>query len=103
MVLVGGDRGELGVGDGDLRVGGREFQVLHVLLGAVVAAREREDQGFVALQLAELAGGFGVVGELVVGKGGAGDDVGAHSGRTSVVVFRGKRRTFGDPVELGAE
>jgi hypothetical protein len=35
--------------------------MLLVLLGAVEAARQREDQGIVALKLAQLAGDFGVV------------------------------------------
>ena len=53
--------------------------MLLVLLRAVVAAREREDQGVVALQLAELARHFRVIGQLVVGNDAAGNDVRAHS------------------------
>ena len=56
VMLVGRDRGDLRVGDGDLRIERGELEVLLVLLRAVVAAREREDQGIVALQLAELSG-----------------------------------------------
>jgi hypothetical protein len=56
-VVVGRDRGDLRVGHRDLRVERGELQVLLVLLRAVVAAREREDQRVVALQLAELARG----------------------------------------------
>ena len=52
--------------------------MLLVLLRAVVAAREREDEGVVALQLAEPARDILVIGQLVVGEGGAGNDVGAH-------------------------
>ena len=55
VVLVGRDRGDLGVGDGDLRIERGELEVLLVLLRAVVAAREREDHRIVALQLAERA------------------------------------------------
>ena len=55
VVLVGRDRGHLGVRHGDLRIERRELEVLLVLLRAVVAAREREDQRVVALQLAERA------------------------------------------------
>jgi hypothetical protein len=58
VVLVGRDRRHLGVGDGDLRIERGEFEMLLVLLRAVVAARQREDQRIVALQLAELAGVF---------------------------------------------
>jgi hypothetical protein len=38
VVVVGGDRGDLSVFHGDLRVERGEFQMLLVLLGAVVAA-----------------------------------------------------------------
>ena len=55
---VGRDRDDLRVGHRDLRVESGELQVLLVLLRAVVAAREREDQGIVALQLAEPSGTF---------------------------------------------
>ena len=55
VMVVGRDRGDLGVGDGDLRVERRELEVLLVLLGAVVAAGERQDQRVVALDLAEPA------------------------------------------------
>src|SRR3954470_5863236 len=48
VVLGGGDRGDPGVGHVDLRVVRREIEVLLVLLRAVVAAREREDQRIVA-------------------------------------------------------
>ena len=54
VVVVRRDRGDLRVGDRDLRVERGELQVLLVLLRAVVAAREREDQRVLALQLAEL-------------------------------------------------
>src|ERR1700722_5932271 len=42
MVIVGGDRGDLSVRHCDLRVERSEFQVLLVLLGAIVAARQRK-------------------------------------------------------------
>ena len=54
-MLVGRDRRHLGVGDGDFRIEGGQFEVLLVLLRAVVAARESEDQRIVALQLTEPA------------------------------------------------
>ena len=54
-MVVGGDRDDLGVRHGDLRIERGELQMLLVLLWTVVAAREREDQRIVALQLAELA------------------------------------------------
>jgi hypothetical protein len=39
----GGNRGDLGVRHCDLRVERGEFQMLQVLIGAIVAARKRED------------------------------------------------------------
>ena len=78
VVVVGRDRGDLGVRHGDLRVERGELQMLLVLLRAVVAAREREDQRVVALQLAEPAWRARVIGQLVVGKGASGRDVSAH-------------------------
>ena len=62
VVLVGGDRDDLGIGHGDLRIEGSQLEVLVVLLGAVVPAGQREDQRIVALQLAEPAGHVGVIG-----------------------------------------
>jgi hypothetical protein len=52
------DGGDLGVGDGDLGIERGQLEVLLVLFGAVVAAREGEDEGVVALQLAEPAHGI---------------------------------------------
>ena len=75
---VGRDRGDLRVGDCDLGVVGGELEVLLVLLWAVVPAREREDQGVLALDLAELSSNALVIGQLVVGEGAAGGDVAAH-------------------------
>ena len=75
----------LRVGHRDLGVVGGELEVLLVLLGAVVAAREREDQGVVALDLAELSRNVLVIGQLVVGEGAAGDDVAAHDLLLSMV------------------
>ncbi|MFZ0639252.1 MAG: hypothetical protein WA020_16320 [Candidatus Acidiferrales bacterium] len=42
MVIVGGDRGDLSVRHRDLRVERSEFQMLLVLLWAIVAARKRK-------------------------------------------------------------
>jgi hypothetical protein len=49
VVVVRRDRGDLRVGDRYLRIERGELQMLLVLLRAVVAAREREDQRVVAL------------------------------------------------------
>ena len=56
-----------------------------MLLRAVVPTREREDQGVVALDLAELMSDALVIGQLVVGEGAAGGDVAAHDLLLSLV------------------
>ena len=58
-------------------------QVLPVLLGAEVAARQREHERVTALQLAERPDGAGVVGQGVVREDAAGDDVGTHGATAS--------------------
>jgi len=68
MMIVGGDGCYLSVRHGDLRVERRQFPMLLVLLGAVVSARERENQWISALQLAELARLARMVGQFVVGE-----------------------------------
>jgi hypothetical protein len=75
VVGVGRDRDDPGVGHGDLRIGGRELEVLLVLLRAEVTARERQDQGIVALQIAEAPRHALLVGQLVVRERAAGHDV----------------------------
>src|SRR5271166_3591738 len=77
-MVVGGDSGDLGVGHRDLRVVGRQLEVLLVLFGAVVAARQGEDQRIAALKLAELAHRTGVVRESVIRKDAARSDVRTH-------------------------
>ena len=78
VALVGGDRDDLRVGHRDLRLERRQLEVLLVLLRAVVAAGQREDQRVAALQLAERADDAGVVRERVVGEDATGNDVGTH-------------------------
>jgi hypothetical protein len=78
VVVVGGDRGDLGVRHRDLRVERSELQMLLVLLRAIVAACEREDQRVVALEFTELALFVRVIGQLVVGENASGHDVRAH-------------------------
>jgi hypothetical protein len=50
--VVGRDRHDLGVGDGDLRVVSGQLEMLLMLLWAEMAAREDEDHRIDALQLA---------------------------------------------------
>src|SRR5215213_1343327 len=80
VMLVGRDRRDLGVRHGDLGIEGRELEVLLVLLWAVVTASEREDEGVVALKLAEPPRDLRMIGQLVVRERAAGRDVGAHRG-----------------------
>src|SRR5215210_5391695 len=90
---VGGDRGHLGVGHGELGIERGELEMLLVLPRAVVAMREREDQRIVALQLAETPEGPRVIGQLVVRERAAGCDIGAHqSTSTGFVSDNGRAR-----------
>ena len=66
-----------------------------MLLGAVVAAGEGQDQGVVALNLAEPPRDVLVVGELVVGERAPRNDVGAH-GVAFRSVLRGGSWSAGD-------
>src|SRR5690348_1282003 len=79
MVVVGGDRCDLGVGYRDLRIERGKFQMLLVLFRAIVAAREREDQRVLALYLAELTLRARVIGQFVVGENGSGHNLRTHS------------------------
>ena len=49
VMLVGSDRGDPGVGHGDLRIERGELEVLLVLVQPVAAALQRPDQSIVAL------------------------------------------------------
>src|SRR5271168_363965 len=97
---VGRDRGNPRVGHCDLGVVGGELEVLLVLLGAVVPAREREDQGVLALDLAELSRNVLVIGQLVIGKGAAGGDVAAHDLLLSMVEEWRHRSLSGSTLSL---
>src|SRR5271168_550159 len=92
MVVVGADRDDLRVRDGDLRIERGELQVLLVLFWAVVAAREGEDQRILTLQLAQRALGVRVIWQLVVGKRASRHDVRAH-GRTQFAACAGTAST----------
>jgi hypothetical protein len=78
VVVVGGDGHDLSVCDSDLRVERGEFQMLLVFFWAVVAARKRQNQGIVALQLAELAQFVRVIGQFEVRKNSAGHNISTH-------------------------
>src|SRR5271169_2922006 len=78
MVIVGGDRGDLRVRHRDPRVERSEFQMLLVLLWAIVATRKRQNQRIIALQLAELARCARVIGQFVVGENASGRNIRTH-------------------------
>src|SRR4051812_18615297 len=78
MVVVSGDRSDLCISHCDLGIKRREFQMLLVFLGAVVAARERQDQWIVPLKLAKPAKFPRVIGQLVVRKNTSGRDIVTH-------------------------
>ena len=90
--VVGRDRDETAVADLHLAVELQEPFVLPPVLRTEAAAGEHQHQRIVALQLRERAVLAAVVGELVVGKDGAGDDVGRmrpHTARERFNVERG--------------
>jgi hypothetical protein len=76
--VVGADGDEAGVGDFDFAMKLNEEFGLAAVLGAETAAAEDEDHGVLSLEVRELAALRGVVGKLVVGEDGAGNDVGSH-------------------------
>jgi hypothetical protein len=75
VMVVRRDRGDLGVGDGDLAIGRGQVEVLLMLLRAEVPARECEDERIVPLDLAELSRHAVLVRQLVVRERAAGCDV----------------------------
>src|SRR5271163_4106342 len=95
MVIVGGDRGDLRVRHCDTRIERGEFQMLLVLLWAVVAARKREDQRILTLQLAELAQGARVIGQFIVGENASRHDIRTHDW-TPPVSLKSKIQTLKD-------
>ena len=82
--------------------------MLLVVLGAEVAAGEHQDHRVVPLEIAQTPPSLGVVGQLVVGKGPARNDVGAHAvlpsglqpGAVVVVAIRITRAPPVAPVRL---
>jgi hypothetical protein len=106
VVVVRRDRDDLGVRHGDLGIGGGELEVLLVLLGAVVAAREGDDEGIAALQLTQGAGDVRMVRQLVVRERAAGvmsermgalSWRGAHAAQFSRVRAAARRRCHTSP------
>jgi len=100
-MVIGGDRGDLGVGHGDLRVERGQLQMLLVLLRAVVSARKREDQWVIALQLAEPSRCARVIRQLVVGEGASGHDIRTHDATPVLVpAYLGESFRFSFVTEL---
>src|ERR1700728_3920293 len=78
MVIVGGDGSNLRVSHRDPRVESGEFQMLVMLLWAIMTAGQCEDERIFALQLAELPHRAGVIGQLVVGENPSRHNIGPH-------------------------
>jgi hypothetical protein len=76
--VVGADGDETAVANFYFAVELDEELGLAAVFGAEASAAEDEDHGLLRLQLGELAAFRGVIGELVVGKERAGDNVGSH-------------------------
>ena len=72
VMVVSRDGDDLGVGDGDLRLEGRQFQVLLMFLRTEMPPGKGEDQRIAALELAQRADRVGVIGQGVVRKDAAG-------------------------------
>src|SRR3954467_12478254 len=85
-MVVCRNRRDLRVGDRYLWVERREFQMLLVLLGAVVASSERDDHRVFTLHFAQAPHGTRMVRQFVVGECRAGDDVCSHSSSIPVRV-----------------
>ena len=67
-MIIGGDRGDLGVCHSDLRIKRGKIQMLLMFFRAVVATRKRQDQGIIALEFAKPPRCAGVIGQLIVRK-----------------------------------
>src|ERR1700686_1930536 len=84
MVIVGGDRGDLSVRHRDPRVERGEFQMLLVLLWTIVTARQRKDERIIALEFAELPQLPRLIGQFIVGKNSAKNNIRTHKCSPSV-------------------
>src|SRR5262249_37071871 len=103
--VVGANRDEPAVGNFELAMEFHEQFRLAAVLGAEASAAEDENHGMRSLQLGELAAPRGVIGKLVVGKNGAGNNVRSH-GKTSARLDARCRAKFQDlwqRLEIGAE
>ena len=78
VVVISGDRDNLGVSHSDFRIKRGKFPMLLVFLRAVMAARKRQDQGIIALEFTESARRARVIGQLIVRKNASGYKIMAH-------------------------
>jgi hypothetical protein len=85
VVVIGADRGNLGVCHSDLRIKRGKIPMLLVFFRAVVAARKRQDQGIIALEFAESARCTRVIGQLIVWKNVSGYELIGHDWTLSKV------------------
>jgi hypothetical protein len=76
--VVGADGDDAAVGDFEFAMELDEEFGLAAVFGAEASAAQDEDHGMWALEVGKFAVFGGVVGEVVVGEGGAGNDVGSH-------------------------
>jgi len=87
--VVGADGDEAAIGDFEFAMELHEEFGLAAIFGAEASAAEDQNHGMRALEVGEFAVLGGVVGKVVVGKCGAGNDVGSH-GNTSGNWMRGE-------------
>jgi hypothetical protein len=76
--VVGADRDELAITNFDFTMELNQPLRLPAVLGSIAAAAQDEDHRILALELGELPASGGVVGQLVIGEDGSGNDVSAH-------------------------
>ena len=82
--IVGADRDQPAIGDLELTMELNEPFSLPAVLGAETSAAEDENHGMLSLQFGELAAFRGVVGKLVVGEDGPGNNVSSHRKSSTV-------------------
>jgi hypothetical protein len=76
--VVGADRDELAITNFDFTMELYQPLRLPAVLRSITAAAQDEDHRILALQLGELPAFGGLVGQLVIGEDGSGNDVSAH-------------------------
>jgi hypothetical protein len=104
--IVGAYGHETAIGDFEFAMELNEEFGLAAVLGAEASAAEDEDHGMRALEVGEFAAFRGLIGKLVVGESGAGNNVGSHvntSGSWMRVEGLGLRDLLRERIENDAE